>query len=117
MRFSFRVVANAACLWVRHAIQTSIEAAIAVCFHASAKAARHVPQGAHDALEAAVQGAGVGEAQVKRWHDMIGVRNRLAFGYEQVDDRQLFAGPSGGVADLAALTTWLRRWLGDKEAG
>ncbi|HVB10447.1 MAG TPA: hypothetical protein VNM16_08810, partial [Bacillota bacterium] len=39
---------------VRYAIQTAVEAIIDVCFHLSAKVARHVPQGAHDALNAAV---------------------------------------------------------------
>jgi uncharacterized protein YutE (UPF0331/DUF86 family) len=102
---------------VRYAIQTSVEAVIDICFHVSAKAARHVPQGAHDALNAAVAGTGVADAQVQRWHDMIGLRNRLVHGYEQVDDQQLLADLPGGIADLAAFMTWSQRWLHDKEDG
>lgn len=102
---------------VRYAIQTSIEAVIDICFHVSAKAARHVPQGAHDALNATVAGTGVADTQVKRWHDMIGLRNRPVHGYEQVEDQQLLAGLPGGIADLAAFMTWSRRWLHDREEG
>lgn len=96
---------------LRYSIQTAIEAVIDVCFHVSAKVARHVPQGAHDALDAAVKGAGVPAAQVRRWHEMIGLRNILVHGYEEIEDARLLEGLPGGIADLEAFVALAQRWL------
>jgi len=96
----------------RYAIQTAIESLIDICFHVSAKVARHLPQGAHDALNAAVAGTGVDSARLHRWHDMIGLRNRLVHGYEEVDNQRLLASLPEGIVDLQAFVQLAKRaWL------
>jgi len=87
---------------VRYCVQTAVEAMIDLCYHLSAKRLKHAPTNAHDALDALAQAGLVPGEPIGRWHHMIGLRNRLVRGYEQISDDRLKAEVDAGLADFDA---------------
>lgn len=82
---------------VRYSVQTGVEAMIDVCYRLSAKRLRRAPANAHDALDALVQAGLLPDAHADAWHRMIGLRNRLVHGYEEVSDTRLLSDVRNGL--------------------
>lgn len=75
---------------LKYSLQTSIEALIDVAFHLSAKQFNHAPADARDALQCLVSKGVLPPGEFERYSAMIGFRNRIVHGYQQVSDQRVY---------------------------
>ena len=74
---------------VKYALQTSIQAMIDVAYHLAAKAFGSAPADAYEAFAVLARRGAIPAARLVPYRQMLGVRNRLVHGYQDVDDEQV----------------------------
>ena len=70
----------------KYGLQTAIQAMIDVAYHLSAKAAQRAPKDAYQAMEVLVERRVIPSAHAAVYRQMVGFRNRVVHGYEDVDE-------------------------------
>lgn len=70
---------------VKYSLQTAIEACIDLAYHISARKYGYAPSDARDAFERLAKAGLLPEESLKTYSAMIGFRNRLVHGYQQVN--------------------------------
>lgn len=75
---------------LKYALQTSVEAMIDVAYHLSAKQFSHAPVDARDALQLLVSKGVLHSAEFETYSAMVGFRNRVVHGYQDVSDLRVY---------------------------
>ena len=70
---------------VTYALQTALQAMIDVAYHVCAKAWRTAPKDAYEAFQHLAAHGAIEAARLATYRRMIGFRNRVVHGYEDVD--------------------------------
>ena len=90
----------------KYGLQTAIQAMIDVAYHVSAKAVQRAPKDAYDALQILVERNILPEAHAAIYRQMVGFRNRVVHGYDDVNEALVLhlaqdtAGFDGFIADV-----------------
>lgn len=85
---------------VKYSVQTAIEALIDLTYHISAKKFSHAPTSARDALNKLAEEGVIPRERLATYSAMIGFRNRLVHGYQQVSDERLLDIVAAGLGDF-----------------
>ncbi len=101
---------------VKYLLQTAIEACIDLTYHVCAKRLRQAPEDARDGLRRLKEGGLLSEAEQGKYNDMIGFRNRLVRGYQEVSPEYIAAILQGDLADLDHFAEVMLRLLGEEES-
>ncbi|WP_034629410.1 type VII toxin-antitoxin system HepT family RNase toxin [Desulfotruncus alcoholivorax] len=75
---------------LKYAIQTTIEALIDIAYHISAKEYNHAPTDARDAIKALVENGLVSRKYLDIYGGMVGFRNRVVHGYQEVTPDRVY---------------------------
>ena len=75
---------------LKYSLQTSIEALIDIAYHLSAKQFNHAPVDARDALQFLVSKGILLSDDFEIYSAMVGFRNRVVHGYQQISDRRVY---------------------------
>lgn len=75
---------------IKYSLQTAIEAMIDIVFHLCAKHFNKAPIDARDGLEILVQNKVIDDKSFLVYSQMIGFRNRIVHGYQQVSDEKIY---------------------------
>lgn len=76
---------------LKYALQTTIEAMIDICYHISAKKLQHPPLDSRDALKVLKENGIITSEEFKLYTSMVGFRNKLVHGYQQVSSEQVYS--------------------------
>lgn len=75
---------------LKYALQTAVEAMIDIAYHISAKKYDHAPVEARDALRVLADGGLIARKDLPVYGDMIGFRNRVVRGYQEVSADRVY---------------------------
>ncbi|MBC7336328.1 MAG: DUF86 domain-containing protein [Clostridia bacterium] len=75
---------------LKYALQTAVEAVIDVCYHVCARHYAYPPTDARDALRALRQRGLISEEELRLYAAMVGFRNKLVHGYEEVSPERVY---------------------------
>ncbi len=75
---------------LKYALQTAIEAMIDIIYHVSAKRFAHAPVNARDALLIFRQNNVIDQKDYEIFTEMIGFRNKLVHGYQEVSPERIY---------------------------
>jgi len=87
---------------IKYALQTSVEAVIDIAYHISAKALNHAPKDARDALKALQAGGIISAEEFKVYSGMIGFRNRVVHGYQEISAERIYEIADNELEDFEA---------------
>lgn len=87
---------------LKYAIQTTIEALIDIAYHISAKEYNHAPTDARDAIKSLVENGLVSRECLGIYGGMVGFRNRVVHGYQEVTDERVYEIASKELDDFDA---------------
>jgi len=85
---------------VKYSLQTAIEALIDMAYHVAAKKYNHAPTDARDALKTLSERGVISEDDFHSYSAMVGLRNRLVHGYEEVSPERLYEIISSRLGDF-----------------
>lgn len=85
---------------LKYAMQTAIEALIDISYHVAARVFRHAAADARDALRVLRENGLIGEEDLERYTSMVGFRNRVVHGYQQVSAERVYELASRELGDL-----------------
>lgn len=85
---------------LKYSLQTSIEAMIDITFHICAKHFNQAPVDARNGLEILTKNKIIDEKHFYTYSQMIGFRNRIVHGYQQVTDEKVYEIVSKGLNDF-----------------
>lgn len=85
---------------LKYSLQTAIEALIDIIFHLCAKHFNKAPVDARDGLEILVQNKVIDDKSFFVYSQMIGFRNRIVHGYQQVSDERVYEMASEELGDF-----------------
>lgn len=81
-------------LWLinglKYSLQTAVEAMIDMAYHISAKKYDHAPSEARDALRVLAEGGLISQKDLPIYGAMIGFRNRVVHGYQEVSAERVY---------------------------
>ncbi len=75
---------------IKYALQTSIEAMIDIAYHLSAHKFNHAPAEARDAFRVLADGGIISHKDLIVYGSMIGFRNRVVHGYQEVSADRVY---------------------------
>lgn len=75
---------------LKYALQTSVEAMVDIAYHISAKEYNHAPSEARDAIKVLVDNGLVSRKDLPVYGAMIGFRNRVVHGYQEVTPERVY---------------------------
>lgn len=75
---------------LKYALQTAVEAMIDIAYHISAKKYDHAPAEARDALRVLAEGGLIARKDLPVYGAMIGFRNRVVHGYQEVSADRVY---------------------------
>ncbi|OPX83558.1 MAG: hypothetical protein A4E53_04575 [Pelotomaculum sp. PtaB.Bin104] len=75
---------------IKYALQTSIEAMIDIAYHLSAQKFNHAPAEARDAIRVLADGGIISHKDLVVYGAMIGFRNRVVHGYQEVSADRVY---------------------------
>jgi len=75
---------------LKYALQTSVEAMVDIAYHISAKEYNHAPSEARDAIRVLVDNGLVSRKDLPVYGAMIGFRNRVVHGYQEVTPERVY---------------------------
>ncbi len=85
---------------LKYSLQTSIEALIDIAYHIAVKKFGHAPSDARDAIKALVEGGLIPRDNARVYLDMIGFRNRVVHGYQEVSAEKVYNMASRELEDF-----------------
>lgn len=85
---------------LKYSLQTAIEAMIDIVFHICAKHFNKAPIDARNGLEILVENRVIDENSFFVYSQMIGFRNRIVHGYQQISDERLYEIVSKELGDF-----------------
>lgn len=100
---------------VKYLLQTAIEACIDLTYHVCAKRLGQAPEDARDGLRRLQEAGLLAEAEQTRYNDMIGFRNRLVHGYQEVSAEYIASVLQEDLADLDRFAEVMLRLLGEEK--
>lgn len=74
---------------LKYTLQTSVEAVIDIAYHIAAKIYNRAPADARDALKILAEGGLVSRKDALTYSNMIGFRNRVVHGYQEVSPERV----------------------------
>lgn len=101
---------------VKYMLQTAIEACIDLTYHVCAKRLGQAPEDARDGLRRLTEGGLLSAAEQAKYSDLIGFRNRLVHGYQEVSPEYIAAVLQEDLADLDHFAEVMLRLLGEEES-
>lgn len=75
---------------IRYSLQTAIEAMIDIAYHLAAKMYNYPPVDARDAFQTLRRNGVISSADFEDYAAMVGFRNRLVHGYQEVSSERLY---------------------------
>jgi uncharacterized protein YutE (UPF0331/DUF86 family) len=75
---------------LKYALQTSVEAMIDIAYHIAAKEYNHAPSEAREAIRVLVDNGLVSRKDLPVYGAMIGFRNRVVHGYQEVAPERVY---------------------------
>lgn len=75
---------------LKYSLQTSVEAIIDMSYHVAAKIFGHAPKDARDALHCLVDHGIISQENEVIYSSMIGFRNRVVHGYQDVSSERVY---------------------------
>lgn len=75
---------------LKYSMQTAVEALIDLSYHISAKKFGHAPADARDAVRVLAEGGLITPQNEQVYSAMIGFRNRVVHGYQEVDAQRVY---------------------------
>lgn len=75
---------------IKYSLQTAIEAMIDLAYHLVAKKYNYPPADARDAIQALKEQAVISASAFETYTKMVGFRNRLVHGYQEISPPRLF---------------------------
>lgn len=75
---------------MKYALQTAVGAVIDIACHISAKKYHHAPAEARDALKVLTEGGLISNRDLLVYGSMIGFRNRVVHGYQEISSGRVF---------------------------
>lgn len=75
---------------LKYALQTAIEAVIDIAYHISAKKYFQAPRDARQAVQILVENKVISKERMMIYSSMIGLRNRIVHGYQDVSGERLY---------------------------
>lgn len=75
---------------IRYSLQTAIEAMIDIAYHLAAKMYNYPPVDARDAFQALKRNGVISSADFEDYSAMVGFRNRLVHGYQEISPERLY---------------------------
>jgi uncharacterized protein YutE (UPF0331/DUF86 family) len=85
---------------LKYSLQTSVEALIDIAYHLSAKQFNHAPVDARDALQYLVSKKILSSGDFETYSSMVGFRNRVVHGYQQVSAQRVYEIASGEMSSF-----------------
>lgn len=85
---------------LKYSLQTSVEALIDIAYHLSAKQFNHAPVDARDALQYLVSKKILSSGDFETYSSMVGFRNRVVHGYQQVSAQRVYEIASGEMSNF-----------------
>jgi uncharacterized protein YutE (UPF0331/DUF86 family) len=85
---------------LKYSLQTAIEAMIDIVFHICAKHFNKAPTDARNGLEILVENKVIDKNSFFVYSQMIGFRNRIVHGYQQISDERLYEIVSKELGDF-----------------
>jgi uncharacterized protein YutE (UPF0331/DUF86 family) len=75
---------------LKYALQTAVEAVIDLSYHIAARNFGHAPSDARDAVRILAEGGLVPAGNIPVYSAMIGFRNRVVHGYQEVSPERVY---------------------------
>ena len=75
---------------LKYSLQTAVEAMVDMAYHISAKKYDHAPSEARDALRVLAEGGLISQKDLPVYGAMIGFRNRVVHGYQEVTAERIY---------------------------
>ncbi|MGQ9558015.1 MAG: type VII toxin-antitoxin system HepT family RNase toxin [Desulfurispora sp.] len=75
---------------LKYALQTAIEAVIDIAYHISAKKYFRAPRDARQAMQILAENGVISQERMAVYSSMIGLRNRIVHGYQDVSGERLY---------------------------
>ncbi|MFZ5592469.1 MAG: type VII toxin-antitoxin system HepT family RNase toxin [Bacillota bacterium] len=75
---------------IKYALQTAIEAVIDIAYHISAQKYFRAPQDARQAMQILAENKVISQERMVVYSSMIGLRNRIVHGYQDVSGERLY---------------------------
>lgn len=85
---------------LKYSLQTSVEALIDIAYHLSAKQFNHAPVDARDALQYLVSKKILSSGDFETYSSMVGFRNRVVHGYQQVSAQRVYEIAAGEMSSF-----------------
>lgn len=85
---------------MKYSIQTSIEACIDLTYHFCAKKLGYAPQDARDGFKRLASDGIISEADLEAYSQMIGFRNRVVHGYQNISAEVVYEIAKEDIGDL-----------------
>lgn len=98
---------------LKYALQTSIEAVIDIAYHIAAKVFNHAPADARDAVKTLVEGGLISSKDILTYNKMIGFRNRVVHGYQEVSPERVLEMARNELGDFDRYIRQISRVLED----
>lgn len=96
---------------IKYSIQTAIEAIIDIAYHICAKKFLYAPSDARDALRRLKEEGWIDDKELSVYSGMIGFRNRLVHGYQEVSPERLYDIVTEGLRDLEVFIERVLRYV------
>lgn len=101
---------------VKYLLQTAIEACIDLTYHVCAKRLGQAPEDARDGLRRLKEAGLLSEDEQSKYNEMVGFRNRLVHGYQEVSAEYIAAVLEDDLADLDKFAELMLRQLGEEKS-
>ena len=96
---------------LKYSLQTSIEALIDIAYHLSAKQFNHAPVDAREALQFLISKKVLPSDQFETYSAMVGFRNRVVHGYQQVSDQRVYEISTKEIGSFELFIDQILRYL------
>ncbi|MGE5553481.1 MAG: type VII toxin-antitoxin system HepT family RNase toxin [Betaproteobacteria bacterium] len=102
---------------VKYKLQTAIEACVDLTYHVCAKRLGQAPEDARDGLRRLKESGLISDAEQAKYADMVGFRNRLVHGYQEVSAEHIATILQEDLSDLDHFAEITLRLLSEEDPG
>ena len=96
---------------LKYSLQTAVEAMIDLAYHVAAKKFGHAPTDARDALRVLAEEGVIGRERLAVYTAMVGFRNRIVHGYQEVSPEKVYSVARFELGDFAKFIGELKSLL------